>query len=54
MVEAGRHFSRDRAIPSGDPFRRSLMGRPVWTRLLFVVAGLAFFWLTVLWAVAVP
>ena len=51
MVEAGRHFSR---YKSSDPFRRSMMGRPVWTRLLFVAAGLVFFWLTVLWAVAVP
>jgi hypothetical protein len=51
MVEAGRRFSRYQSI---DPYRRSLMGRPVWTRLLFVAAGLACFWLTVLWAVAVP
>jgi hypothetical protein len=51
MVEAGHRFSRYQSI---DPFRRSLMGRPVWTRLLFAAAGLAFFWLTVLWAVAVP
>jgi hypothetical protein len=51
MVEVGRLFSR---YQSNDPFRRSLMGRPVWTRLLFVATGLAFFWLTVLWAVAVP
>jgi hypothetical protein len=51
MVEAARRFSRYQTI---DPFRRSLMGRPVWMRLLFATAGLAFFWLTVLWAVAVP
>jgi hypothetical protein len=51
MVEAGRRFSRYQSI---DPYRRSLMGRPIWTRLLFVAAGLACFWLTVLWAVAVP
>jgi hypothetical protein len=51
MVEVGRRFSRYQSI---DPFRRSLMGRPVWARLLFAVVGLAFFWLTVLWAVAVP
>jgi hypothetical protein len=51
MVEAGRHFSRPRPT---DSFRRSLMGRPVWTRLIFVAAGLVLFWLAVLWAVAVP
>jgi hypothetical protein len=51
MVEVGHRFSRSQSI---DPFRRSLMGRPVSTRLLFVAVGLAFFWLTVLWAVAVP
>lgn len=51
MIEAGHQFSR---YKSRDPFRQSLMGRPVRTRLLFVAAGLAFFWLTVLWAVSVP
>ena len=51
MVTARRQFVR---FKSSGPFRRSLMGRAVWTRLLFVAAGLVFFWLTVLWAVAVP
>jgi hypothetical protein len=37
-----------------DPFRRSLLGRPVWTRLAVIVPGLALFWLAVAWAVAVP
>ena len=40
--------------PAGDPFRQSLMGRSFWTRLLVAASGLALFWLTVAWAVAVP
>ena len=40
--------------PAGDPFRQSLMGRSFWTRLLVAAGGLALFWLTVAWAVAVP
>jgi hypothetical protein len=51
MVVAVR--SRLRSNP-GDPFRRSLLGRPVWTRLAVVAPGLALFWLAVAWAIAVP
>ncbi len=51
MIDARRLIS---GYKSSDPFRRSLMGRPVWARLVFVAAGLAFFWLAVAWAVAVP
>ena len=39
---------------AGDPFRQSLMGRSFLTRLLIAASGLALFWLTVAWAVAVP
>ena len=41
-------------IKAGDPFRASLMGRPVWIRLSAVTAGLVLFWLAVVWAVEVP
>jgi hypothetical protein len=51
MIEKGRHLSLHQ---SSDPFRRSLMGRPVWARLMLVMGGLALFWLAVGWAVAVP
>ena len=51
MLPFGRRLSRSQ---SSDPFRQSLMGRPVWTRLIFVAIGLSFFWLAVAWAVAVP
>lgn len=45
-----RRFLRDES----DPFQQSLMGRPAWMRLVVVAAGLGLFWLTVVWAVAVP
>jgi hypothetical protein len=37
-----------------DPFRRSLLARAVWLRLLAALAILSLFWLAVAWAVAVP
>jgi hypothetical protein len=46
-------LSRLRSNPD-DPFRRSLLGRPVWTRLAVVAPGLVLFWLAVAWAIAVP
>jgi hypothetical protein len=51
MAEAARRHSRSHPI---DPFRRSLMGRPFWTRFTAVALGLGLFWLAVAWAVAVP
>ena len=51
MAGSGPRFFRHKP---GDPFRHSLMGRPIWGRLGFVALGLACFWLAVAWAVAVP
>jgi hypothetical protein len=37
-----------------DLFRRSLLARPVWTRLAVIAPVLALFWLAVAWAIALP